>query len=515
MKLKRTSNTLRNSLWGAVNKLITLFFPFVTRTCIIYILGNQYAGLNSLFTSILSVLSLAELGFGNAIVYSMYKPISDNDSRVISALMNMYKRVYHIIGIIVLVVGLVMLPAIPYLIKGTVPGNVNVYALYSIYLFNSVVSYWLYAYKNCLLTAFQRNDITNNVSSIVNLVMYVFQIIFLLMFRNYYLFVAVIPISSIVINVVTANIVDRKFPHLKAAGWPSKQVVHTIKTQVSGLFLQRLAFSTRNALDSIVISAFIGLQMVGIYNNYFYILTAVTGFMSLLFTSMQGGLGNSIAVESKKKNYSDFRKINFLYVWIAAFASIMIFVLVQPFMVLWVGKDLLFPVSIVALLAVYFYAMKMTDSIGAYIAATGLWWKCRFVYIGETVANLVLNIILGYYFGVIGVIIATIITVIIVDFEFSNIILHRYFFNEFDWKVVSNDDIIFFVVALLSGALTYLTCSFIPMENERNFIGILTLAIRFVISAILPNICFWIIYHRTSLYHETINWFLPKITNRS
>ena len=342
MIIERTKNTLRNSFFGGINKVVMLFFPFIIRTIIIKTLGTEYAGLHSLFTAIISVLSLAELGFGSAIIYSMYKPIADNDNDTICALMNLYKKVYHYMGVAVLGISVLLIPFLSIMITGTVPSDVNIYVLYFLYILNSVVSYWLFAYKNCLLVAFQRNDIATNISTVLNLLLYVTQIILLLTTKNYYGYVVCIPLFSIAINIVTALYTDKKFPQFRCKGEVDKKAKREIKKQVIGLLAQRLALSSRNSFDSIIISAYLGLVFVGIYNNYFYILNAVTAFLALLFTSMQAGIGISIAKDSVEKNFADIKKIRFLYMWISGWCTVCIFVLTQPFMKIWVGSELMF-----------------------------------------------------------------------------------------------------------------------------------------------------------------------------
>ena len=169
----RTKNSIRNIGAGFINRIVLLVFPFIIRTVIIYVLGEEYLGLSSLFTSVLSLLNLSELGFGSALVYSMYRPIEEHNDAQVCALLNFYRKVYHIIGIIVLGIGLMLIPFLRQLIKGTWPQNINIYVLYIIYLLNTVFSYFIFAYKKALITAYQRNDIISHVNSIVNIAMYI------------------------------------------------------------------------------------------------------------------------------------------------------------------------------------------------------------------------------------------------------------------------------------------------------------------------------------------------------
>ena len=177
----RLKNSLRNVLGALINKATAIIFPFVIRTIILYYLGTEYAGLSSLFTSVLQILSLSELGIGSAIVFSMYKPVTEGDNAEINALLRLYRKFYCIIGMVILLVGIALIPLIPKLINGTYPQDINLYILYLIYLSNTVLSYFLFAYKTSILNAFQRSDIESNLTTIINAGMYILQIMLLYM----------------------------------------------------------------------------------------------------------------------------------------------------------------------------------------------------------------------------------------------------------------------------------------------------------------------------------------------
>ena len=231
----RTAKTIRNAKWGFVNSIVNMLLPFVVRSFLIYKLGTEYSGLNSLFNSILTVLNLTELGFSTAIVYSMYKPVAENDKDKICALLNVYKKAYRIIGCIILAVGLGLLPFIPCLIKESVPGNVNIYVLYLVYIFDTVISYFLYAYKTSLLSAHQREDILSRNSFFRNVVFSFFKIIVLLFFPDYYLYVLLLPLSTIFMNILNKRDVDKVFPEYLPCGNISESEKKELKKNLVGL----------------------------------------------------------------------------------------------------------------------------------------------------------------------------------------------------------------------------------------------------------------------------------------
>ena len=498
MKMNRTKNTTRNIFWGMVNKLITLLLPFLLRTIMIKVMGSDYLGLNSLFTSILQVLNLAELGFSTAVVFSMYKPIADDDKPTICALMNFYKKVYRVIGTVVLVIGLALLPFIKYLIKGSCPSDINIYILYLIYLFNTSISYFMFAYKSSLLNAHQRNDITSNINSIVYIAQYGIQIALIILFKNYYIYIIVQPVFTVVNNLFTAYIAKKKYPEYICRGSLDKSLLAQIKKKVGGLMIQRLCSTTRNALDSIVISSFLGLTAVTMYGNYYYIVSAVHGVLGIIQNSLSAGIGNSIAVESAEKNHNDMHKFIFIYAWISGWCTICMACLYQPFMRIWMGESLMFPVHIMLTFCLYFYSMCMGDIRSLYTTGAGLWWEGRYRSIMESLANIVLNIVLGYFFGVFGVILSTLISILIVNFGYGSHIVFKYYFKNGRLKYFFAKHALYAAVTLAVGAVTFFLCGLISINKTADLI------IKALICILIPNLLYFAVYSRTKMFKESI-----------
>ena len=209
MKIERTKNASRNIAFGIILKIYQIILPFVMRTIMIYLMGIEYAGLNNLFSSIFQILNLAELGVGAALTYSMYKPIAEDDTNKICALLKLYKICFEIIGIIILGLGLICVPFLPYLINGSIPDNLNLYVLYLLYLTNTVLSYWLFSYKKSLIYAHQRTDINSKIMIITYTIQYIGQIIILFALKNYYLYLLMSIISQILNNILAVYIVNK------------------------------------------------------------------------------------------------------------------------------------------------------------------------------------------------------------------------------------------------------------------------------------------------------------------
>ena len=509
MKIDRTKNSVRNIIMGFLNKFVMLLVPFIIRTIIIYLLGTNYVGLNSLFVSILTVLSLAELGFGSAVVFFLYKPVAENDTETICAILNLYRKIYFVIGTIILLLGLGLGPFLQYFIKKDVPPDINIYVLYGMYLANTVATYFFFGYKNAILKAVQRNDIISNITTVVYLAMYSLQIVILFLTRNYYVYVVLIPIFNIVLNIAIAIYTKKKYPQYIPRGKNYKVSKKEIKRKVSGLMMSKIGAATRNTFDSIVISAFIGLTQVGIYNNYYYILTALAGIFAVVLNSILAGVGNSIAVESREKNYHDFRIINFMYMLISGAASVCLVTLTQPFMEIWVGTEAMFPTYISLLFCFYFYLLRQGDISSIYFNAIGLWWKGKWRYLIEAVLNLVLNIVLGKFFGVLGIIVATIATILCFSYLYGSTFIFKYYFGQKHYWHYIWRNVIYFVVTLIAAALAYYLCSLITISGSR-WVLIGAWFIKLLVSVIVAAVIFYLAYFRTKIYKNSIQWVKLK-----
>ena len=337
MKIERTKNASRNIVFGVLLKLYQIAVPFLMRTVMIYFMGVQYLGLNSLFTSILQVLNLAELGVGSAMVYSMYKPIVEEDKTTICALMRLYRNYYCWIGLIIATIGLILTPFIPKLINGDFPSELNIYVLYLLNLAVTVLSYWLFAYKNSLLQAYQRNDVISKVTLATNTIQYSLQLLVLVTIKNYYIYILVALATQALTNIVTAIVATQMYPDYHPIGKLSKRQMQDINHRIRDLFTSKLGNVIVNSADTVVISAFLGLTTLAVYQNYYYILTSIIGFVGIIFQSCTAGIGNSVIVESEEKNFSDLKKFTFMISWIAGFCAVCLLCLYQPLMEIWVG----------------------------------------------------------------------------------------------------------------------------------------------------------------------------------
>ncbi|MCD7789591.1 MAG: polysaccharide biosynthesis protein [Bacteroides thetaiotaomicron] len=490
MRIERTKNATRNMIYGILLKIYQLAVPFLMRIAMIYFMGVQYLGLNSLFTSVLQVLNLAELGIGSAMVYSMYKPIAKNESVTICALLKLYKIYYRVIGFVILGIGLFITPFIPNLISGDVPENINIYILYLLNLSATVLTYWLFAYKNSLFQAHQRVDVVSKVTIITDTLKYVFQFAVIIFVKNYYYYVIAILVTQIINNISVAVWASKEYPQYKPEGSLDKSEIKVINRRIRDLFTSKVGSVIVDSADTIVISAFLGLTVLAVYQNYFYIFTAVAGLIQICFTSVTAGIGNSIIVDSKEKVYADFETFMMIITWIAGFCCSCFLCLYQPFMELWVGRELMLEFNIVICFVVYFFVYELNKLLNLYKDASGMWHEDRFRPLVTALTNLVLNLIMVQFIGLYGIILSTVISTVCVGMPW---LIHNLFSVVFDHLHITaflKKMAYYIPVTILMCAVSYALCSSVHTGL------FLTVVIRLFICCIVSNLLLLLFYHR-------------------
>lgn len=498
MEMNRSRNATRNIIFGVILKIYQLVLPFAMRTIIMYELGVKYLGLNSLFTSILQVLNLAELGVGSAMVFSMYKPIAHGDSKTICALMKLYKIYYRVIGLVVLASGLVLLPFIPKLIAGDVPDGINIYVLYLLNLLATVFTYWLFAYKNSILQAHQRQDVVSKVTIVTDTCKYILQIGMLFAFHNYYYYVCVLLLSQIFNNILTAIVSNKLYPQFQAEGKLPKETVNEINQKIKDLFTSKLGFTIVSSADTVVISAFLGLEALAIYQNYYYIINAVMGFVAIVYSSITAGVGNSMIVYDTEKNYRDYRIFTFLACWITAFCVSCFSGLFQPFMKLWMGKELLLPYPLVILLCVYFWVYEYIMMASVYKDAGGIWHEDRFRPLLSGLVNLSLNLLTVKLLGLYGIVLSTIISMVIISAPWITSNIFKLIFKKSAKKYIAKVGYYLFT-AIVVTTVTNIIIKFIP-DN-----GWLWFVVKAAVCVVVSNSIIFMMLLKVSEFSDAVS----------
>lgn len=505
MKVERIENATRNIYFGVLLKVYQILMPFIMRTAMIYFMGVQYLGLNSLFNSILQVLNLAELGVGSAMIYSMYKPIAEDDSKTICALMKLYRVYYRIIGGVIAVVGIVLTPFIPDLINSGLPTELNIYTLYLLNLGVTVLSYWLFAYKNSVFQAHQRNDIISKVTLITNTFQYVLQLFVIIEIQNYYIYIIISLTTQAITNIITAIVADKLYPNYKPEGILDKNMIKGINQRIKDLFTSKLGAVIVNSVDTVVISAFLGLTTLAIYQNYYFILTSIIGLVTIVFQASTAGIGNSVIVETKEKNFDDLRKFTFIIAWIAGFCSSCLLCLYQPFMSIWVGKSLMLEFEVVICFCIYFFVYEINQLLNTYKDAAGIWHEDRFRPLVTALSNLGMNLVMVQFWGIYGVLLSTVISTLFIGMPW---LLHNLFTVLFSKEQLSEylvKLVKYTVVSVVVCVVCYGICSRFDLPDWQ------LLIVNTVVCCIISNVLFFLIYYKMPEFKQSIQ-LIDKMT---
>lgn len=488
MAESRIKNSSRNIVFGILHRITAIIFPFILRTVITKVLGEEYLGLNSLYASILQVLSVTELGFGMAISASMYKPIAENNVETVSALLLLYKKIYQVVGIIIIAFGVIMIPFLPHIV-GKAPAGINIYVLFIIYILNTAVSYLLFAYKVSLLNANQRSDLTEKVGMVCKFITGMVQIFVIVVLKDIMLYVFLNVVCTILYNIWCSIIVNKKYPQFQCKGQLIESEKVKIKSNIIALSMHKIGNTVSVSLDTIIISAFMNLTVVAIYGNYSYIISAISVFISLVYSAITASIGNSIAVEDKNKNYADFQNLTFMNLWLVGWCSICLVSLFQNFMMLWMGKRLIFSIDIVCALVACFYISQIRKVVQTYKDAAGIWCGDKFKPLVGCIANLTLNILLVYKIGVIGVVISTIVSYLFIELPWETHVLFKQYFQMSSLQYYRTI-LKMTVQTIFIAILTYTICNFLPN-------GILYFGVKMLICLIIPNAILLLLNYKT------------------
>lgn len=395
--MSRTQNAVKNAFFGILSKIINLIFAFAARTVFIYVLGNTYLGVNGLYSEILNLLSFAELGFGTAMTFSMYKPVANDDKKKVVQLLNFYKKIYTIIACVIAGLGLCLTPFLRYIVKGAdwLSGR-ELIIFFLVYLFNTVIGYFV-TYKFTYLNALQKNYIQTNIDTVVTTVSYIAQIMVIVIFRS---FLGYLLINSAILLISRLFIIlylNRKYSILRQHAEVSlaKEEKKNIYIEVKGLAIHQFSSVAVHSTDNVLISMFTkqGINAVGLISNYNMIMNAVLGFVTTLFNSVTSGFGNLVASSTTENFRKVFKEINFVNFWIYGFCSIAFWNLIPPFITLWIGSDKVIDDVAFTLIIVNCYLQGQSTAYNNARIAKGNFNKDKGWAIAQAITNLVVSII--------------------------------------------------------------------------------------------------------------------------
>jgi O-antigen/teichoic acid export membrane protein len=425
----RSENSLKNAIIGITCQILILFLSFASRTIFINLLGAEYLGINGLYTSMLSVLSLAELGIGNVMIYSLYKPVAKKDENEILGLLNYYRILYIKIALSIFALGIVAIPFLNKIVTTNDFSYTNLMLYYVLFLLNSVVSYFV-AYKTALIKADQKSYILNSLNTIFTIVMNIMQIAILVFTKNYILYLGIQLIFTVLNNIYVSFKANRMYPFLKKKTSIFIIDKEKISSNIKAMFLYKIGVVIMNNTDNILISTIVGTVYVGYYSNYGLLIATITTFISIFINSIIPSIGNLHSEDNISKSYKFFNLLLLFFHWLSAFCSLSFLLVFNDFITIWLGKDYLLGTDIIYAIVFNFYIQNIINPVWIYRETMGLFNQIKFTMIYASIINLILSIVLGLYFGIAGIVISTALARLLTTVWYEPRLLYRLKFNQ-------------------------------------------------------------------------------------
>lgn len=473
-----------------ISRIIAILMGYVTRIVFTHTLSESYVGINGLFTDILNVLALSELGVGTALTYALYRPIAEHNIEQQKSLMRLFKWMYRCVALLIAVAGLLVIPFLGYLVKDA--GDVqHIVFIYLLYLLNSVVSYLL-IYKKTLIDAHQRSYIGVLYHTVFLLIQYVFQIVILITTRNFILFLFIYLLCTVGNNICVARKADSLYPYLrdKEVQPIPKEEKQGIVKNMRAMLMHKIGNVMVNNTDNLLLSAMVGLVSVGKYSNYYLIIGSVRQVLDQAFQGITASVGNLGVTEDRKRVRTIFEASFFIGQWIYGFAAICLFQLVNHVVSFSFGENYLFPRTLVFVLCCNFFITGMRQATLVFRDSLGLFWYDRYKSIAEAIINLAASIVLTLQFGIIGVFLGTFISTMFTSFWIEPYVLYR---KKLECPIVPYflHYAFYTAIVLLAGVITNYACGLVRSE------GFSALIAEFMICVTIPNLLFLLCYHRT------------------
>lgn len=502
----RKKNSLINTIVSLFSNVTTIIVGLFAQSIFIKLLGVEYLGLNGLFSNIITMLGIAELGVGNAIIYNLYKPIVENNIEKINSLMQFYKRSYYLIGMIVLGVGLIIIPILPSIIDfESVTVSINIYIVYLLFLIDIVCSYF-FSYKRSILYANQKNYIINIIHIGYTIIMNLLQLLFLYITKNYYLYLIIKIIMRILENIILTIIADKMYPFLAEKNVKNldKETEKDIFKKVKALLFHKIGTFVVLGTDNIIISKFLGIVTVGLYSNYYMIINAVQTIIGQAIQATTASIGNLLVTESKEKCFDVFKKIRFVNFWLACFSGTSVLVIMQNFIKIWIGEEYLLSSAVLVILVLNLFQKLMRSTYSAFKEAAGIYHEDRYVPLIESIINIIVSIVLLKYLGLIGVFIGTIVSGLALwCFSYPKYVYKKLF--ERNYTDYTKETVGYILLFVIIASFTYYISALINFSNIY-----LEFLMNVIISAVIPNITMLILFYKTDNFNYYKNLVYRK-----
>lgn len=403
----RTRNSIYNMAAGMGNKMLSMLLTFLSRAIFVKVLSVELLGISGLFSNVLTMLSLAELGIQTAMNYSFYEPVAQNDQIKVAALLQFYRKVYHYIAVAMAVVSIALLPFLNYLVKVEQPVQ-YLHIYYMIFVADLIVSY-LFVYKSCIISAYQKQYMVANVKAITSVLKMGIQIILLLIFKNYMLFILVQVVFTAISNIWVSYKADQLFPFIRQKQKLSEIDKNNILANVKSVAVYKVANVLLGGTDNIFISVLVGTAAVGVFSNYITLCNSLASFFYIIFGALTASIGNLLVLEQDKKKYDIFKVLNMVSFYFTSVIAVSLYFLMQDFICFWVGADLQLDKVTVNVIVLLFYVSNVLQPIYTFREAAGLFRKTKYIMLVTAVLNIILSFVLGRIAGISGIILASII----------------------------------------------------------------------------------------------------------
>ena len=486
----RSENSVRNVSTGIANKVLMMLLAFATRTLFIRLLGADYTGVSSLYSNILSVLSLAEMGMGNVLMFYLYSALKNQDTERIRALVNEFKKIYSAIIAIVLSIGLLLIPFLGYIVRSSL-NRQDLVGYYLLYLINSVASYFV-VYRTIVLSADQKNYISNIVHTIATIIMYILQFVYLLIFKDFWGYLIIQVAHTIGSNLVLNFISLKHYPYLKHLK-KEKNSVSINKRELFGnikaTFLFKIADTILDQTDSIIISVLFGTVIVGFYSNYFILISYIVAIAGIIANGLVASFGNLQTEGNMQLSYEMFRVSLTAFTFFGTISTACYACIVQDFVPVWVGEKYLMPYSLVIAVLIVFYLRMITNTMWMYRSAMGLFKEVQYINLIATVLNIIFSIILGKLMDVTGVIVATAVSRVLSSFWYEGKIVYKRFNKPLsDYFLFQIKSVL---VCLIVVSISIFMCSFVSGNPY------LVILIKLLLALSISCVGLFIAYGRT------------------
>ena len=484
----RFKSSTRNAITAVATQIVMGIASFIERMVFNQCFISDYLGFYSLFKNIISVLSVAELGLSVAISFALYAPFAEDDFEEVNAILAFYRKVYRTVGSIILVAGSIFSISLKYLVKTDVPiTSVTIY--FFIFLLSTVFEYFFF-YKAILFSANQKDYIPTLLTNICWAVMYCIQIVVSIHTHNFMIYSLCILVFTLIRCIIVNILAGKSYTFLKEKPKKlSKESSKKILQNVKGLIAARIGYVISNSTNGILISAMVGSSILGLYSNYQMITSGLLGFTNILPSAITASLGNVGATESDKNVAESYKYIDMAYFILYGVISVVLANIMNPIISIFFGESRCMPFSSAILICILFFLNNIKNLFSTYKSSLGLYWYDRYRPLITGLSDLILSIILGKFLGFNGIILGTIIAYTVIDLWVEPLVIFNRGFHTSAKKAIATLMLrLAFIILLMLG--TNYVSSFLPGH------GLINLAMRFVVSAVLTIMILFIIYHK-------------------